>query len=736
MRPSQLADALRPHLNHSLGAPIFLVLLLGMMMVPLPPFVLDLLFTFNITLSLIIILAVFYATRPLDLGVFPTVLLLVTLLRLSLNIASTRVVLLHGHEGTQAAGKVIEAFGEFVIGGNYTIGLVVFAILVIINFVVITKGAGRVSEVTARFTLDAMPGRQMAIDADLNAGVIDQETAATRRMEIREEADFFGSMDGASKFVRGDAIAGILILFVNIIGGLAIGVIQHDLSFAEAMHNYTLLTIGDGLVAQIPSLLMSTGTAVIVTRMSSPQEMGAQVTGQLFANPKVLTISGGVLTALGLVPGMPNLVFLTIGLLALFAAYRTTLQAKAPQPAAENAEVTQPEVSEELGWDELGATDALGLEVGYRLISLVDSKQGGPLMARIKGIRKTLTKELGFLVQPIHIRDNLELAPGGYCVSLNGVPIAEGEIHPGKELAINPGNVSGVPAGIQTKDPTFGLDAVWIESSASDHARTLGYTVVDASTVIATHLSELIKTNAHRLLGHEEAQKLVDRVTERAPKAIQELVPKTVPLSTVARVLQDLLEENVPIRDMKTILETLAEKSPTNTDPDTLLREVRRALGTSITHKINGLNSELPAFTLAPKLEHILQQGIAQNPQPGSGQPLRDQTSQNEGFNTASTGTAAAASVNSNSPGTETGAGSQESSVGIEPSLGDQVITALTQETRRREAAGDPAVLLVPEAIRAWVARFTRPAIPELNVLAYNEIPPNRKIRLVATVGG
>ena len=717
-----------PHLNHSLGAPIFLVLLLGMMMVPLPPFMLDMLFTFNITLSLIIILAVFYATRPLDLGVFPTVLLLVTLLRLSLNIASTRVVLLHGHEGTEAAGKVIEAFGEFVIGGNYTIGLVVFAILVIINFVVITKGAGRVSEVTARFTLDAMPGRQMAIDADLNAGVIDQETASTRRIEIREEADFFGSMDGASKFVRGDAIAGILILLVNIIGGLAIGVVQHDLSFAEATHNYTLLTIGDGLVAQIPSLLMSTGTAVIVTRMSSPQEMGAQMATQLFANPKVLIISGGVLTALGLVPGMPNLVFLSIGIISLYAAYRSSQSEAAPPPEEQEEIDPGPEVNEELSWDEVGSTDALGLEVGYRLISLVDSKQGGPLMSRIKGIRKSLTKELGFLIHPVHIRDNLELPPGGYRVSLHGIPIAEGEIHPGKELAINPGNVSGAPTGIQTKDPTFGLDAVWIEPTAADHARTLGYTVVDASTVVATHISHLIKTNAHRLLGHEEAQKLVDRITVDAPKAIQELVPKTVSLSILVRVLQDLLEEQVPIKDMKTILETLAEKAPTTSDPAALLRAVRQALGNSITHKIHGLNEELPAFTLAPKLEQILQQGIRQSLQDpmqgGQGQPQQEQPMKPREL-----------SMSSNNANQAPDA-SASPEAGIEPSLGDQVITAITAETRRREAAGDPAILLVPEAIRSWVARFTRPTIPELNVLAYNEIPANRKIRLVATVGG
>ena len=718
----QLSQLISPHLNHSLGAPVFLVLLLGMMMVPLPPIALDMLFTFNITLSLIIILAVFYAKRPLDLGVFPTVLLLVTLMRLSLNIASTRVVLLHGHEGTDAAGKVIEAFGEFVIGGNYTIGLVVFAILVIINFVVITKGAGRVSEVTARFTLDAMPGRQMAIDADLNAGVIDQETAAARRIEIREEADFFGSMDGASKFVRGDAVAGILILFVNIIGGLAIGVVQHNLSFSEATHNYTLLTIGDGLVAQIPSLLMSTGTAVIVTRMSSPQEMGAQMASQLFANPKVLTISGAVLTLLGMIPGMPNLVFLTIGLISLYGAYKSsTFEAEEQSEPVEPPPQTS-EVAEELGWEDVGSIDALGLEVGYRLISLVDNKQGGPLMARIRGIRKSLTRDLGFLIPPVHIRDNLELTPGGYRISIHGVPVAESEIHTGKELAINPGNAAGELTGIATKDPTFGLDAVWIETSSSDHARTLGYTVVDASTVVATHLSQLIKTNAHRLLGHEEAQTLIDRVTANAPKPIQELVPKVVPLSVVVRVLQDLLEEQVPIKDMKSILETLAEKSPVTTDPAALLKDVRCALGNSIVHKIHGLNEELPAFTLAPKLEQILGQGIQQSAQTGTSAQGSQRTQE------AASGVGAATAA---SP-----ASAAEPAVGIEPNLGDQVINAITHEARRREAAGEPAILLVPDAIRAWVARFTRSALPDLNVLAYNEIPADRKIRLVATVGG
>ncbi len=697
-----------PYLNHGLGAPIFVLLILGMLVIPLPPFLLDLLFTFNITLSLIIILAVIYVQRPLDLGVFPTVLLLVTLLRLSLNVASTRVVLLNGHEGTDAAGKVIEAFGEFVIGGNYAIGLVVFSILVIINFVVVTKGAGRVSEVTARFTLDAMPGRQMGIDADLNAGIIDQDEAARRRNEIREEADFFGSMDGASKFVRGDAVAGVLILFINIIGGLFIGTLQHDMAFGDAMRNYTLLTIGDGLVAQIPSLLLSTGTAIIVTRMSRPQDMGEQVITQVFKQPKVLAISGSVLILLGLIPGMPSLVFLFLGGLALAGAYQVTQTQQAPAEDAPEEPVQTEVRPEELTWDEVGPMDALGLEVGYRLIPLVDREQGGELMARIRGVRKNLTNELGFLIQPIHIRDNLDIAPGAYRISLHGVPVAEGEVHPGRHLAINPGQAAGKPSGIETKDPAFGLDAVWIDASSADHARTLGYTVVDASTVIATHLSQIIKTHAHRLLGHEEAQQLVDRLTADGPKALQDLVPKVVPLATVVRVLQDLLMEQIPIRNMRTIVETLAELAPNNPDPHTLLTAVRIALAPSIIHKINGLEQEIPAFTLDPKLEQILQSSIQQgNPQPhgmaqdNSAAPLHNQS---EG-------------------------------IGIEPNLADQIHQALLQQTQRQEVAGEPAVLLVPPAIRSWMARFVRQGIPGLSVLAYNEIPDDRKVRLVAAVG-
>ena len=719
----ELSRRFMPYLNHGLGAPIFLILILGMLVIPLPPFMLDLLFSFNITLSLIIILAVIYVQRPLDLGVFPTVLLLVTLLRLSLNVASTRIVLLNGHEGTDAAGRVIEAFGEFVIGGNYTIGLVVFAILVIINFVVVTKGAGRVSEVTARFTLDAMPGRQMAIDADLNAGIINQDEASRRRSEIREEADFFGSMDGASKFVRGDAVAGVLILFINILGGLAIGTIQHDMAFADAMHNYTLLTIGDGLVAQIPSLLLSTGTAIVVTRMSAPQDMGEQVLSQLFRQPRVLNIAGSVLFLLGIIPGMPNAVFLLIGAACFAGAWHAQRLEAAPVQEVEEEAPVPEGVREDLSWDDVGPVDVLGLEVGYLLIPLVDPEQGGELMSRIRGVRKNLTGELGFLIQPIHIRDDLNLAPGGYRISVHGVPVAEGEIHPGKELAINPGEVSGKPVGIETRDPAFGLEAVWIESTASDHARTLGYTVVDASTVIATHLSQVIKTHAHQLLGHEEAQQLVDRlITGNA--ALKDLVPKVVPLATLVRVLQDLLIEQIPIRNIRTIVETLAELAPSTQDAARLLAAVRVALSTSIVHKINGLAQEIPAFTLDPKLEQILHDSMNQGLNQRHGGELAGRSLQHDG------------GADQQGMMKDGAAAAEPQGLGIEPNLADQIHKALLEQTRRQEALGSPAVLLVPPAIRSWVARFVRQGIPGLNVLAYNEIPDDRKVRLIGAIGG
>ncbi|MCG7964152.1 MAG: flagellar biosynthesis protein FlhA, partial [Candidatus Thiodiazotropha taylori] len=529
-----------------LGAPLVLLMLLAMLVIPLPPIALDLFFTFNITLSLVVMLVVVYTKRPLEFSVFPSMLLIATLLRLALNVASTRVVLLEGHTGGDAAGKVIEAFGAFVIGGNYAVGLVVFLILVIINFVVVTKGAGRVSEVSARFTLDAMPGKQMAIDADLNSGLIDQDEARARREDVAKEADFYGAMDGASKFVRGDAIAGILILFINIIGGLSIGMAQHDLAFSTALQNYVLLTIGDGLVAQIPSLLLSTSAAIIVTRVASTQDVGGQIISQLFTSPKALAVAASVLLVMGVIPGMPNFAFLTLAAAAAGAAWLIWQRQKEPEEEMLIEEpVEQPE-QRDLSWEDVQPVDLVGLEVGYRLIPLVDRNQGGQLMNRIKGVRRKLSQELGFLIPSVHIRDNLDLSPNSYRISLNGVVVAEVEIFPDRELAINPGQVFGQLQGTPTKDPTFGLDAVWIDPEQKDHAQTLGYTVVDASTVVATHLSEILQSQANELLGHEETQQLLDMLARHTPKLVEDLVPKTLSLSVVTKILQNLLSEHVP----------------------------------------------------------------------------------------------------------------------------------------------------------------------------------------------
>src|SRR6187455_1884891 len=601
-----------------LGVPIGLVSILAMMILPLPPVVLDVLFTFNIALSLVIVMAVFNVRRPLEFAIFPTVLLLVTILRLALNVASTRVVLMHGHEGSHAAGKVIAAFGEFVIGGNYAVGAVVFIILTIINFVVVTKGAGRISEVTARFTLDAMPGKQMAIDADLNAGLITQDEARTRRHEVRAEADFYGSMDGASKFARGDATAGLLILVLNMLGGLGIGMMMHDMPAGDAARTYTLLTIGDGLVAQLPALLLSTAVAIIVTRMSKSQDMGGEISRQLFAQPKALYVAAAVIGAMGLIPGMPNIAFL--GIAALCGGGARMMQKKAAARAEQAAAAAVPEAvpvippeSRELSWEDVRPVDLLGLEVGYRLVPLVDASQGGDLLARVRGVRRKLTSELGFLVPPVHIRDNLEFAPTVYRINLAGVPIGEGVIHPDRELAINPGRVFGKVSGIETTDPAFGMEAVWIEPSARDHAQTLGYTVVDPSTVMATHLSHLIQTHAHELLGHEEVQQLLNALAKTSPKLVEDLVPKVIQMSTLVRVLQGLLAERVPVRNMRTILEALAEHAPRTPDPALLQAQVRVALGRQIVQDIAGLKEELPVITLESDLEQLLQGSLNGN---------------------------------------------------------------------------------------------------------------------------
>ncbi len=683
-----------------LGAPALVLIILAMVVIPLPPMLLDMFFTFNIALSLVILLVVIYTMRPLDFAVFPSVLLIATLLRLALNVASTRIVLLEGHNGGAAAGKVIEAFGEFVIGGNYAVGLVVFLILVIINFVVVTKGAGRVSEVAARFTLDAMPGKQMAIDADLNAGLLTQEEARARREEVTTEANFHGAMDGASKFVRGDAIAGILILFINIIGGLAIGISQHGLSLAQAMQNYSLLTIGDGLVAQIPSLLLSTAAAILVTRVSATQDVGSQVASQLLTNPRALMLTAGVMALLGLVPGMPNLAFLLLAAGLGYAAWVSHKRAREPEllPASAVAgaaggaplPVEGAAENRELSWDDVQPVDVIGLEVGYRLIPLVDRSQDGQLMTRIKGVRKKLSQELGFLIQPVHIRDNLDLGPTAYRISLHGVAIAEAEVHPDRELAINPGKVFGELQGIATRDPAFGLEAVWIDGGQREHAQALGYTIVDASTVVATHLSELIQRHAAELLGHEEVQQLIENLEKVAPKLVEDLTPKTLPLTVILKVLQNLLQEQVPIRDMRTIAETLAEQGVNSQDPAALTAAVRIALGRGIVQQLVGNKEEIPVIVLDQELERLLQQSLMSSGEDGGV---------------------------------------------FEPGLAERLQQKLRDAARRQERQGNEAIVLVSAPVRPWMARFLRHGSIDGHALSYNEIPEGRRIEVVASIG-
>ena len=682
-------DNIKSASRNGLGAPVLLMVMMAMIVVPLAPFMLDVFFSFNISLALVVLLVTIYSLRPLDFSLFPTILLVTTLLRLALNVASTRVVLLEGHTGGDAAGQVIKAFGEFVVGGNYAVGIIVFAILVIINFVVITKGATRISEVSARFTLDAMPGKQMAIDADLNAGLIDADEARRRREDISSEAEFYGSMDGASKFVRGDAVAGILILLINILGGLVIGILQHDLTFAVAAKNYVLLTIGDGLVAQIPALLLSTSAGIIVTRVSSTQDMGQQVLNQLFQNPKSLAVTSGVLGVMGVIPGMPHFAFLFLAIISGTGAYLIKQkQAKTELKEAPIQTVEQTPESRELSWDDVTPVDTIGLEVGYRLIPMVDKEQGGQLMARIKGVRKKLSQELGFLIPAVHIRDNLELPPNGYRITLMGVSVGEADIQPDKDMAINPGQVYGTISGVPTKDPAFGLEALWIEGSQRDQAQTLGYTVVDSNTVIATHLSQLLQTHANELLGHEEVQHLLDKLAESAPKLVENLVPDTLNLGIIVKVLQSLLAEGIPVRDIRTIAETLAEHAARSQDPDELTTAVRTSLGRMIVQQINGMAAELSVITLDPNLEQLLHQAVQAD-----------------------------------------GVG------GVEPGLAERLFSALQESVQKQEAMGQSAVLLVSGLIRTMLARFVRHTIPNLHVLSYNEIPSDKQIRIVATVG-
>ncbi|WP_426142107.1 flagellar biosynthesis protein FlhA [Pseudomonas sp. DWP3-1-2] len=706
MDRSQLISSARSNLaglgRGQLGVPLLLLVMMAMMMLPMPPFLLDVFFTFNIALSIVVLLVCVYALRPLDFSVFPTILLVATLLRLALNVASTRVVMLHGQDGHAAAGKVIQAFGEVVIGGNYVVGIVVFSILMIINFVVITKGAGRISEVSARFTLDAMPGKQMAIDADLNAGLIDQPEAKRRRLEVAQEAEFYGSMDGASKFVRGDAIAGLLILFINLIGGILVGMMQHNMTFADAGKIYTLLTIGDGLVAQLPSLLLSTAAAIMVTRASGSEEMGKLINRQMFTSHKALAVSAGIMIVMGLVPGMPHFSFISLGLVAGGVAYllwkkQNVVKVQALEEVKRQQEMlpspTRVQDSKELGWDDVTPIDMIGLEVGYRLIPLVDRNQGGQLLARIKGVRKKLSQELGFLMPTVHIRDNLDLAPSAYRLTLMGVTLAEAEIYPDRELAINPGQVFGTLNGITAKDPAFGLEAVWIEISQRSQAQSLGYTVVDASTVVATHLNQILYKHSHELIGHEEVQQLMQLLAKSSPKLAEELVPGILSLSALLKVLQSLLAEQVPVRDIRSIAEAIANNAMRSQDTAALVAAVRVGLSRAIVQSIVGIEPELPVITLEPRLEQILLNSLQKA---GQG---------------------------------------QEEGVLLEPSMAEKLQRSLIDAAQRQEMQGLPVILLVAGPIRAMLSRFGRLAVPNMHVLAYQEIPDNKQVTIVATVG-
>lgn len=676
-----------------LGIPFLVLLIISMLILPLPAFMLDFLFTFNILVGVVIIMIAINSSKPLDFSSFPSLLLLATMLRLGLNVASTRLVLVKGHEGPDAAGNVIEAFGEFVIAGNYLVGFIIFGILMIINFIVVTKGAGRVSEVIARFTLDGMPGKQMAIDADLNAGVIDQDTAKQRREEISQESDFFGSMDGASKFVRGDAVAGLLILIINIVGGIIIGISQHDLSFSEAGEIYVLLTIGDGLVAQIPSLLLSLATAIIVTRVTTAETMTNQAKTQL-GNPLALVIGGGILIMLGLVPGMPTLIFLSLGLgsvaLAIWLSKNADSEVSSALLESNFASDATDPLLEELNWDDVEQVDLVGLDIGYGLIPLVNPETGGQLLPRVKGIRKKLSAELGFLIQPIRIRDDLELPPDVYHLVMNGVVRGKGEIRIGKEMAINPGQVHGSLQGEPTKEPAFGLEALWIDASQRDYARTLGYTVVDSATAIATHLNTLLRNNAPELLGHDETQQLLDKVAAKSPKLVEDLVPAKLPLATVTKVLQNILDDGVSVRDMRTIIEVLSTESGHTQNADELTAAIRPRLGRMIMQGLVDVNDSLPVMTLNPSLEQILHNIIQQSSNPQN--------------------------------------------LVIEPKLAEGLFKALTTNSQDVENQGHPAVLVVSPAIRPWLAKIIKHRISDLTVLSYGEIPEDQAVNVIATI--
>ncbi|MCY4756211.1 flagellar biosynthesis protein FlhA [Pelomonas aquatica] len=674
----------------ALGAPVAVLLVLSMMVLPLPPFVLDLLFTFNIAMAVMVMMVAAHMIKPLDFAAFPTVLLLTTLMRLSLNVASTRVVLLQGHTGTGAAGKVIESFGHFLIGGNFAVGLIVFAILVVINFIVVTKGAERIAEVGARFTLDAMPGKQMAVDADLNAGLINEAEAKRRRTELSDEADFFGSMDGASKFVRGDAVAGMLILAINIVGGFIIGVAQHGLSASQAADSYILLAVGDALVAQVPALLISVAAAMVVSRVGTDKDIGSQIGRQVFGSAKSIAITAAVIGVLGLIPGMPHVVFLLIAGGLGYLAYWLRSKEQAQEAARAVKPIMPPsEGAGEASWEDLVPVDTLGLEVGYRLITLVDKTREGDLLSRIKGVRRKFAQEVGFLPPPVHIRDNLELRPSQYRISLRGGVVGEAEAFPGMWLAINPGHATQKLIGTATTDPAFGLPAVWIEERQREMAQMSGFTVVDCSTVVATHLSHLMQVHAAKLLGRVETQALVEHLTRQAPQLIEDVIPKMVSIATLQRVLQLLLEEGVHVRDMRSIVECLAENAATVTDPAELARRIRTHLAPAIVQQIYGSTKELDVIALEPELERLVTQAL-------------------------------------NSP----------HGAALDPGVADTLARSAAETAQKQEDRGVPAALLVPDLIRAPMARLLKRAAPRLKVLGHSEIPETHTIRIGSIIGG
>ncbi|MCK5818487.1 MAG: flagellar biosynthesis protein FlhA [Psychromonas sp.] len=698
MRINSLIDKTwinRRTILQGIGTPLLVLATLGMIILPMPTLLLDMLFTFNIAIALVILLVSIYTKRPLDFSAFPTVLLVATLLRLALNVASTRIVLLEGHKGGDAAGNVIEAFGSVVIGGNLAVGLIVFIILMIINFVVVTKGAGRISEVSARFTLDAMPGKQMAIDADLNAGLIDEVEAKDRRAEVTSEADFYGSMDGASKFVKGDAVAGLMILLINIIGGFIIGMVQFDLTLVAAAEIYTLLTIGDGLVAQIPSLLLSISAAIIVTRENTEADMGTRMLSQILDDPKVLIIASGLLLVMGIVPGMPHFAFLTLGGALAWFSYWKTNKSKTEESVkiTEQKAITDEEKAESqrvLDWDDVHSVDTIGLEVGYRLIPLVDKGQNGELLDRIKGVRKKLSQELGFLIPAVHIRDNLDLVSNNYTLSLMGVICGQAEIYHDKSLAINPGQVFGPIEGVVGVDPAFGLESTWIDETQCEQAQTLGYTVVDAATVVATHLSQILSNNAAQLLGHEEVQSLLDILAEDHPKLVEGLVPDILTLSTVVKVLQGLLIENVSLRDIRTIVQTLVDYGPRSQDPEVLVAACRISLKRMIVQEIVAGEPELPVITLSTELEQVLHKSLQAGGSDGAG---------------------------------------------IEPGLAERIQTSLVNASQKQELLGQPAILLTSGILRGTLSKFVKHTIPSLHVLSYQEIPDDKQIKIISSVG-